>query len=55
MDSRKTFKLFQDAQQLVQTLTAQAKEDKAAFERELRSIREEYEGALGKNAAHVYG
>ena len=54
MDSRKTFKLFQDAQLALQKNAKQLDQARQSFEAKLRDARAAFKGQLGEKAAHVY-
>jgi hypothetical protein len=53
MDSRKTFKLFQDAQRAAHRATTQLEETKRAFYAELHDTRAAYEAKLGLTTAQA--
>ena len=53
LDSRKTFKLFQDAQRHVQATSKKLADERREFAAQLTQARAAYDGAVGKNAAHV--
>ena len=54
MDSRKTFKLFQDAQRHAQHVSAQLAEARESFSAQLRDARAAYDGVVGQSAAQEY-
>lgn len=54
MDSRKTFKLFQESQSETSNLKKQLNEERGKNSAQIKVIRSEYEGTLSKNAAYMF-
>lgn len=54
MDSRKTFKLFQDAQRHAQHVSTQLAEARESYSAQLRDARAAYDGVVGQSAAQEF-